>query len=595
MNDVQTYQKLMSKGKAFLKNDDYSAAKLSLEAALGLVPDSYEGWLDLSTSLYHLKSFSDAIKACERAEKFDPLKKEFQQIQQAMHSRQFATAQSIARDMLKKHPGHPRAVFTLSHLLQMRNAFEDQVAILKLGLEHSPANVHLRKTLIAAYQDMGDVEEAIKSATDLFDLESGFSNAWSRIGLFIRYGFNESALNACQAARPLCGDNKALISELDLLQGHALKTLGRREEAIASYRACIVNKPKSGAPWWALADLKTYEFSSSEIQSLESLIQSKSLSPEHQCQALFALAKAHEMKSGLTEAMPHYERANAAYPYFRFDAVRFRNGAKLLVNSFNKSAVFKQAKPIPNGPRPIFIVGLPRSGSTLLEQILASHSRIEGTMELPVLPNIKRKMHLTALNKFSKSFLQNLDLFSEKDLSHFGQDYLNESAVFRSENAPFFIDKLPHNFEHIGLIHKILPNAVILDIRRHPMDCGLSLFKQFFARGVEFSYKLQDIGAYYSSYQNIMSHWDEVLPNRVLHIQYEELVQNLEPQLRIILKHIGVDFETACLEFYKSKRAVRTASSEQVRMPIFTSAIGVWKEVEENLSPLKTALNHGVN
>lgn len=497
--------------------------------------------------------------------------------------------------MLAAFAGHPRAVFTLSHLFQMQSAFEDQVEILERGLHHYPANLHLRKILFGAQQDAGHVEDAIETAAELLKLENNYANAWSRIGLFIRYGFNEEAIVACQAARPLCADNKALVSELDLLRGHALKTLGRRKDAIASYRASLANKPQSGAPWWALADLKTYRFSPSEMQRLDSLTQSGSLSLDHQCQALFALAKAHEMSSGLREAMPYYKRANTAYPSSRFNPEKFKSAAQNLIRSFHESAIAQQAKPLPKGPTPIFIVGLPRSGSTLLEQILASHSQIEGTMELPVLPNIKRKMHLTAANRFSKPFLQSLDLFSEEGLTRFGQNYLDESAVFRSQNTPYFIDKLPHNFEHIGLIHKILPQAIILDIRRNPMDCGLSLFKQFFARGVEFSYKLENIGTYYSTYLNIMSHWDRLLPDRLLHVKYEDLVQDLEQELHIILDHIGVAFEPGCLDFHRSKRAVRTASSEQVRQPLFTSAIGVWKGVEEHLIPLRVSLTETSN
>jgi tetratricopeptide (TPR) repeat protein len=590
MSNGQTYENCMSRGKAFLKSQDFKAAKDAFEAAIRLVPNSYESWLELSASLYHLGDYPRAIEACERAEAFDPLQIEFRLIQQAMTERQFEKAKHIAEDMLRAFSGHPRAVFTLSHLFQMQSAFEDQVEILRRGLQHSPANLHLRKILVGAQQDAGHVEDAIKTTTELLNLENNFANAWSRIGLFIRFGFNDEAVKACQAAKPLCAGNQALMSELDLLRGHALKTLGQREDAITSYRASIQNKPQSGAPWWALADLKTYRFSSSEIERLETLTQSGALSPEHQCQALFALAKAHEIRSGLHAAMPHYKRANAAYPSSRFDPEKFKSAADNLIYFFHKSALMKQAKPIPTGPTPIFIIGLPRSGSTLLEQILASHSQIEGTMELPVLPNIKRKMHLTAASRFSKPFLQSLDLFSEDDLAHFGQDYLDESAVFRSEKSPYFIDKLPHNFEHIGLIHKILPQAIILDIRRDPMDCGLSLFKQFFAYGVEFSYKLENIGTYYLTYLKIMSHWDRLLSDRVLHIQYEALVKDLERQLRIILDHIGLAFEPGCLNFHASKRAVRTASSEQVRQPLFTTAIGVWKGVEEYLTPLKVSL-----
>jgi len=585
-----TYETLASQGRKFLEAGNYLDAKASFQNALEVDPLAYDGWLSLSESLYYLGDYPGAIKACERSESLDPLQAKFQNIQRAMQSQNFATAKKIAHEMLDQCPGHPRAIFTLAHLHQSRRAYEDQVEVLENGVKQAPGNIFLLQMLVGALENSGRIIQAIETARHLLDMQNTFANAWSLIGLYIRYGLNEEALSLCETAKHLSGGDRSLLSELDLLRGHASKTLGRPQDAISAYKTCIINKPNTGSPWWGLADMKTYAFSTDEIHQLQTLVARKTLTPEHQCQAQFALAKAHESVSGLGTAMPFYKAANLAFAGNKFNAERFSIAAKNLITSFNERALRTTAARDQKEPRPIFILGLPRSGSTLLEQILASHSKIEGTMELPVLPNIKRMMHLESQRRGFRSFLDSIERFSEADLRLFGQLYLDQSALFRSEDTPFFIDKLPNNFEHVGLIHKILPGAIILDIRRHPLDCGLSLFKQFFARGVEFSYDLGSIGVYYSEYLKIMEHWDEVLPNRVLHIQYENLVQNLEPILRRILEHIGLSFEPACLEFYKNKRAVRTASSEQVRTPIFTNGIGAWRNVAEDLEPLKSAL-----
>jgi len=248
-----------------------------------------------------------------------------------------------------------------------------------------------------------------------------------------------------------------------------------------------------------------------------------------------------------------------------------------------------QAKPEPAGPTPIFIVGMPRAGSTLIEQILASHSHIEGTMELMTLPYLKRTIRMAGGRRFNKNYLQALREFSQAELSAFGQSYLDETAIYRT-SKPYFIDKLPANFERIGLIHKILPQAIIIDARRHPMDCGFSAYKQHFANGQEYSYNLDHIGQYFNIYLQLMDHWDDVLPGKVKLVQYEELVRDTEAWVRQILAHVGVDFENECLRFYENKRAVKTASSEQVRQPIYTNSIGRWQTVSDRLRPLSDSL-----
>jgi len=226
----------------------------------------------------------------------------------------------------------------------------------------------------------------------------------------------------------------------------------------------------------------------------------------------------------------------------------------------------------------------------LVEQILASHSQIEGTIEMMVLPSVKRQAHLLCQQKFQQSYLEGIDRLSVEELAQLGESYLDASALYRKEGKPFVIDKLPNNFEHIGLIHKILPQARIIDVRRHPMDCGYSLFKQYFRNGADYSYDLSAIGTYYNGYLALMDHWAEVLPQKVIEVKYEALVEYTEITVRNILDFIGVAFEPACLEFYKNKRAVRTASSEQVRQPIYTKSLGAWRSLEKRLDPLSESL-----
>ena len=249
----------------------------------------------------------------------------------------------------------------------------------------------------------------------------------------------------------------------------------------------------------------------------------------------------------------------------------------------------KQASPKPTGPTPIFIVGMPRAGSTLIEQILASHSRIEGTMELMTLPNLERTIRIAGGRKFNENYPRSLRKFNQDELGAFGQAYLDETAIYRT-SKPFFIDKLPPNFERVGLVHKILPQAIIIDARRHPLDCGFSAYKQHFAGGHEYSYQLEHIGHYFNNYLQLMDHWDSVLPGKVKLVQYEDMVRDTEDTIRKILNHIGVDFEDACLRFFENKRAVKTASSEQVRQPIYTKSVGRWRTVSDQLKPLIDSL-----
>ncbi len=588
MNESADFQAAIVSGEKFIAQGKYAEAKTAFESALKVVPKSYQGWLSLSFCQFHLEQYSGAIDSVETAERFDPLSQEFLNIQRFMQSRKFSEAFRQALAMNSKCIGHPRAVFTLAHLHQMRNAHEDGADILIEGLARSPANTMLRKMLIGAYEESGEIELAIQEAKTLIKIQASFEHRWRLIELFIRYGFNEDALQTADSVRAECDVSDAMMSELNLLRGHALRTLGRRQEAIDAYRAAISVHKRSGASWWALADMKTYKFSATDIQSLEALSRDGAIPHDPKTQILFALAKARENQSGIVDAMPAYHRANASYSSSAFNSEAFTKASHDVIEAFGSSALSKRALVIQNQPIPIFIVGLPRSGSTLIEQILASHSQIEGTMELPILPTIKRKIHLDCVRQFERSYLQAIGKVSEIDLKTYGEAYLAKSAIFRREKAPYFIDKLPHNFEHIGLIHKILPQAIIIDARRNPLECGLSLYKQYFARGVSFSYRLEDIRTYYQGYRRIMRHWHDGLPGYVYEVQYEDLVLNIEGVVRSLLNHIGLAFEKSCLKFHENKRSVRTASSEQVRQPLYASSLNLSQQVEGDLAILQT-------
>ena len=315
----------------------------------------------------------------------------------------------------------------------------------------------------------------------------------------------------------------------------------------------------------------------------------KSVSKDQRCQAAFALAKGYDNDGDHEQAFRWYRKGNDLRPDIDFSPIKNREFCDTSIAEFDADMLASQADPKPTGPTPIFIVGMPRAGSTLIEQILASHSLIEGTMELMTLPNLERTIRIAGGKKFNKGYPQSLRKLQSKELAAFGQAYLDETAIYRS-SKPYFIDKLPPNFERVGLIHKILPQAIIIDARRHPLDCGLSAYTQHFAGGHEYSYKLEHIGHYFNGYLRFMDHWDKVLPGKVKLVQYENMVRDTENSVREILDHIGVDFEESCLRFFENKRAVKTASSEQVRQPIYTASVGRWRKVSNQLEPLIDSL-----
>ncbi len=399
-------------------------------------------------------------------------------------------------------------------------------------------------------------------------------------------GQHGEALEVYRQVLPHHGDP----ATVHLSIAHAQKTLGRQEEAIESYRAAAAAQPGFGDAYWSLANLKTYRFTEAEIGQMHAFVESPRTSMVDRFHLCFALGKAHEDRSDYPLSFRYYERGNAIKKHssgFRIAAIE-RN-AELQAQVCTREFFDRRAGGGCMRPDPIFIVGLPRAGSTLLEQILASHSQVEGTMELAEIPRLAFRLQGRGHDEENPRYPGVLAELDDQRLREFGEMYLSETAIYRS-GKPFFIDKMPNNFRHIGLMHLILPNARIIDARRNPMACCFSNFKQLFASGQEFTYGIEDIARYYRSYADLMQHWDAVLPGKVLRVQHEDVVQDLAGSVRRILTFLGLPFERGCLEFYNTERSVRTASSEQVRQPIYTEGLEQWRHYERWLGPLREAL-----
>jgi tetratricopeptide (TPR) repeat protein len=388
-------------------------------------------------------------------------------------------------------------------------------------------------------------------------------------------------------------------SNLHVALGHSLKSVGRRQEAIESYRKAAAVRPSFGDAYWSLANLKTYRFSPDEIAHMRAEGTAPAADPVDRCHLCFALGKAYEDVHEYAESWRFYERGNALKrAESRYRAEITETSTRKQIEVCTQEFFSARAGVGAPDPDPIFILGLPRSGSTLVEQILASHSHIDGTHELPDIPRIVRGLERRG-TEGPRSDLENprypgvLADLAPEDFRRLGERYMVDTRSYRGDK-PLFIDKMPNNFRHIGLIHLILPNAKIIDVRREPLACCFGNLKQLFASGQEFTYSIEDIARYYKSYLELMRHWDAVLPQRVLRVWYEDVVEDLAGNVKRLLEFCGLEFEAACLEFYKLERSVYTASSEQVRQPIVREGLFQWRNYEPWLGPLEDALADAV-
>jgi tetratricopeptide (TPR) repeat protein len=499
-------------------------------------------------------------------------------------------AEGIVRAYLLKHGNHVEAMRLLARIGLERDVLDDAEtlleAVLMLAPDYRAARYDYAMALLRRHKHVQCIAELEKLLQlDPRNRVYRTTHATAHVGL----GNHERALGLY---RELVADapQTAQASELHLSIAHSLKALGRQQEAIEAYRDAAAVRPNYGDAYWSLANLKTYRFAEDEIARMRAEETAQSTALVDRYHLCFALGKALEDRGEFAESYRYYERGNAlkkSVSSYRPEPVE-RNTR--LQKAICTGAFFAARQGVGSpDPSPIFVVGLPRSGSTLLEQILASHSQVEGTMELADIPRMVLELQGREPDNENPRYPRVLEELTPEDFLRLGEKYVSDTRVYRA-GKPHFIDKMPNNFRHLGLIHLILPHARIIDARRNAMACCFSNFKQLFAAGQEFTYGLEDIGRYYRTYLELMAHWDSVLPGTVLRVEHEDVVDDLEANVRRILDFCGLEFEPQCVEFYKTERSIRTASSEQVRRPIFKEGIDQWRNFEPWLGPLKDAL-----
>ena len=526
-----------------------------------------------------------AAAAREQAQRIAALPRELVAVTHHLHEGRPLRAEEICRHFLRRNPRHVEAMRLLAQIGMRLGILDDAEFLLDSAVAFEPDNIQVRLDYIDVLRKRQKFERSREEAEALYDRDPASPLFQSHLAIeSMQTGDYERAFALFDTVLERLPSDPATLTS----RGHALKTTGQQDDAVASYRAAIAAKPDHGDAYYALANLKTYRFTEAEIAAMHAQLERPEIAFMDRVHLSFALGKAHEDREEYEASFGFYEAGNALKRrQTRYDADRMSEEFATQKAACTRD-LFEGRQSAGDPARdPIFILGLPRAGSTLLEQILASHSQIDGTLELP---NVLALAHRLRGRKAGKSrYPQVLHDLTDEQLTGFGRDFLANTRIHR-QGAPFFIDKMPNNFRHIGLIRLILPNATIIDARRDPMDCCFSGFKQLFAEGQDFTYGLTEIGRYYADYVDLMAHWDEVLPGKVLRVRHEDVLDDLEGQTRRMLDHIGLPFEEECLHFHRTARAVRTASSEQVRRPINRSGQGAWKPYEPWLGDLKSAL-----
>lgn len=601
-------------GLALVKQARYAEAEQTVRLAISLKPDFPHLHEDLGSVLAMQERYEEAVPCFEQAIRLEPqLPLAHKKLGQALAALgRGKEADSAFEEYFEQDADKGQVALALDHLRSGRKP--EAIETLRNALRESPDNIDAMRFLAQIYfrdkEHLSDAEALLRRATTLapgftagwmllggllhetnrhadsievfrriIALEPRNPAAWGGLGNAYAYaGDIEKSREAYE--RSLAIDDKAPGVQMGL--GHVLKTLGDQAGALRAYRAAIAAKPDFGEVYWSMANLKVFRFEEAELAAMEQQLKRNDLSDSAEIHFRFALAKAYEDKSNYDSAWHYYDTGNQKQRKQVFhDPVAVEVRHEEIISVFNRELFDRHAGQGFESDAPIFIVGLPRSGSTLIEQILASHSQVEGTQELPTLNRLANS--IGRYRPDHEQYPRTVRDLRAKDLRAYGHQYIEEAAAFRTTDKPFFTDKLPNNFSHVGLAHLILPNAKIINARRHPFDSCLGSYKQLFGKGQHFTYDMSELAVYYRNYHETMQHWHRMLPGKVLDVHYEETVTDLEAQVRRILAHCGLPFEEACVRFYQTERAVKTASSEQVRQPIYTRALGYWRHYEKHL------------
>ncbi len=574
-------------GYLYLALEKPDKAKNSFENAVKLNPSLIASWQELIHLYQNNKQQDQVQNAANQLAKLKSLPPPLLAVTELMHQGKLLKAEQICRHFLQNNKRHIQGMCLLAEIGITLKIYDDAEFLLASALELAPEHIYARSQYLNLLLKLGKYKIAEQQALRLLQIQpNNLSFKMAKANALTGLGKIEAAILLFEQVIT----QDAQVAGYHLQLGHALKAKGDITSAVAAYQHACQLKPNYGDAFWSLANTKTYSFTDVEIAHMHTQQTQKDLPITDKVQLYFATGKAFEDRQEYDKAFHAYQQGNALqHEHNRFDINKIEQQVAEQIK-YCTSELFEQRGHLgANNPDPIFIVGLPRAGSTLLEQILASHSQIDGTMELHNVLGLASRLRGRNHNHKENQYPKNLTEIKPEYFQKFGQQFIDETRVYR-EQAPFFIDKMPNNFLHLGLIRLILPNAKIIDARRAPMACCFSGFKQLFAEGQDFSYHLEDIGRYYQAYLKLMTHWEKVLPEFVLTVNHEDVVDDLETQVRRMLDFCGLEFEPACLNFHKTKRNIKTPSSEQVRQPIYKNATEQWRHFEQHLDPLKKVL-----
>ena len=571
---------------AAIGRGDEAVAKL--RQAVGLKPDLPGAWLALADQLASIGEPDASAAAYATHIRHSTSDPGLLAAAVALCESRIPEAETLLRSHLKQAPTDVAAIRMLAEVAARLGRDDDAEVLLARCLELAPGFHAARQNHALVLNRCNRHAEALAEVEVLLGAEPdnpGYLNL--KAVILSRIGDADQAIALYDAILATHPRHPKLWTSY----GHALKTAGFQERAIAAYRRAIALDPERGEAYWSLANLKTFRFDAGDMQAMRRQLARDDLSAEHRHHFEFALGKALEDVGEYAESFQHYLHGNtlrkATAPH---DAAEASARTRRALGIYTREFFARRAGYGSAAQDPIFVVGLPRAGSTLIEQILSSHSAVEGTMELSEIISMTRMLRKRSGSPQATPYHDVLARLDANDVRALGEHYLERTRIHRRSGAPFFIDKMPNNFAHVGLIHLALPNAKIIDARRHPLACCLSGFKQHFARGQNHSYGLDDLGRYYRDYVELMDHFDAVLPGRIHRVIYEDMVDDTENEVRRLLAYCGLPFEDECLRFFDNPRAVRTASSEQVRMPIYREGVDHWRHYEPWLGPLQSAL-----
>ena len=581
----RAYQELGHLSKAM--GDDDKAITYYRQAC-ELNPALVASWDFLHRYFVKVKNESAANHALEQVKQLKSVPNILLHINQILNEGNIKDAEAMCRDFLKKNPTNTFAMSLLSEIANRLGHLDDAEFLLENAVKFKPEDPELRKKYLLVLRKRQKFAETMEQVNILCErYPNNLSYKVQKAIEVMQNGDHKNAIKLFDdVLKKAPSDPNTLTSK-----GHAQKTLGESDDAIKSYKLAYQSKPDHGEAFFSLANLKTYKFQKDEIIKMRNELDRVDLSLKDKTYFHFALAQGCEANGDYEEAFFHYKKGNKIKSeQNKYLIERMDKELQSQIVTCDKSFFQNLGEGGDKTKDPIFILGLPRAGSTLIEQILASHSMVDGTLELPNILSMAQSLRGKDIYGTKGTYPKSMSSLTLDQREKLGREFIEDTRMHRNE-APRFTDKMPNNFRHIGLIHLIMPNAKIIDARRYPLDCCFSMFKQLFAQGQEFSYGLAEAGSYYNGYVKLMDHWDKILPNKVLRVNNEDVINDLEGQVKRMLDFLELPFEESCITFYETDRSVRTASSEQVRKPVNRSGMDRWKPYAKNLKPLIEALD----